>query len=95
MGRRFENTIHNAFQKIIEMPQSASFAYPNIRYKVVDNFPNIITYDFDNLNINVFRVFNTNLNPESFRSFKAKSLKRQKNSTLSVIREMKNVHLKP
>lgn len=64
LGRRFENTMHENFKKILEMPQSASIAYSDVRYKVVDNFPYIITYDFDDATINVFRIFNTNQSTE-------------------------------
>lgn len=64
LGKKFANTIDETFGRIIEMPQAASIAYSDVRYKITDHFPFIITYDFDDHSINVFRIFNTNLNPE-------------------------------
>jgi hypothetical protein len=40
------------------MPQAASFAYDTVRYKVVDKFPFIISYEQLQQNIVVLRVFN-------------------------------------
>lgn len=65
LGKRFANTVHDTFIKIQEMPQAASIAFSDVRYKTVDKFPFIITYDFDEIAINIFRVFNTHLDPNN------------------------------
>ncbi len=59
LGKRFSESIHTAFYKIQEMPQSASIAFDSIRYKVVNSFPFIITYEYDNQHIFILRIFNT------------------------------------
>lgn len=63
LGRRFEHTVNSALQKIENAPESASFAYDTVRYKVVDKFPFIITYEEQNNHIYVLRVFNTHQDP--------------------------------
>jgi plasmid stabilization system protein ParE len=64
LGRRFESLIHITFKKIQKFPHSASYAYENVRYKVADDFPYIILYEFDDVNIYILRVFNTHLSPD-------------------------------
>lgn len=41
LGRRFEKTIKITLQRIQQMPESASFAFDEARYKTVENFPYI------------------------------------------------------
>ena len=48
LGRRFENEVNDIFKKILKFPYSASFAYSGVRYKVMDHFPYIILYEFEN-----------------------------------------------
>lgn len=64
LGKRFLNAINDTFQKIQNMPQSASVAFDTVRYKVIPSFPYIIIYEFDDRNIHVFRIFNTYQNPD-------------------------------
>ena len=59
LGRKFENLVHTTFKKIQRSPHVASFAYDDVRYKVMDKFPFIILYEFDAVNIYILRVFNT------------------------------------
>ena len=59
LGIRFEGNVNDTFGKIQKMPKAASFAYDTVRYKVVEDFPFIITYEeLDNL-IAILRIFNT------------------------------------
>jgi plasmid stabilization system protein ParE len=64
LGKQFEQVIHATLKKIQKFPFSASFAYDGVRYKVVDKFPYIVLYEFDNEAIYIFRVFNTHLSPD-------------------------------
>jgi plasmid stabilization system protein ParE len=64
LGRRFEKEIHKTFKKIQQMPKAASFAYDSVRYKVLDTFPFIITYEENLKTINILRVFNCYQDPE-------------------------------
>jgi len=59
LGRRFEKVIKSTFKKIQLMPHAASFAYDTVRYKVVEKFPFIILYEYDENHIQILRVFNT------------------------------------
>lgn len=65
LGRRFENLVHAIFKKIQRHPYAASFAYEGegVRYKVMDTFPFIILYKFDDVNIYILRIFNTHQMP--------------------------------
>ena len=67
LGRKFETRVKKAFQKIGKMPQAASFAFDEVRYKVVEKFPFIITYVFDEKNVIILRVFNTHLDPDNLQ----------------------------
>ncbi|KAA5534759.1 type II toxin-antitoxin system RelE/ParE family toxin [Taibaiella lutea] len=67
LGRRFEKTIKQSFEKIQQMPQAASFVYDTVRYKVVDKFPFIITYEETEVAIIVLRIFNEQQNPEKLK----------------------------
>jgi len=64
LGRKFENSIHDTFLKISNMPQSASFAYDTVRYKVVNKFPFIITYEALHETIVILRIFNHHQDPD-------------------------------
>lgn len=59
LGVRFENNVNDTFGRIMQMPQAASFAYDTVRYKVVEDFPFIITYEELETSIAVLRIFNT------------------------------------
>ncbi|HRP88678.1 MAG TPA: type II toxin-antitoxin system RelE/ParE family toxin [Edaphocola sp.] len=59
LGQKFEKEINKTFKKIQKMPQAASFAYDTVRYKVVEVFPFIITYEELETNIAILRIFNT------------------------------------
>lgn len=63
LGRRFEKVVKQAFSRIAQMPQAASFSHSDIRYKVMTDFPVIITYKFDDKTVYIIRVFNTSLHP--------------------------------
>ncbi len=65
LGRKFENKVHTTIKRIQKYPFAASFALESegVRYKVMDVFPFIILYKFDEVNIYILRVFNTNKNP--------------------------------
>lgn len=65
LGRKFEKEVRQAFRKIKSTPQSASFSYDTIRYKVIDKFPFIVLYEEQDENISVLRVFNTHQDPDS------------------------------
>jgi hypothetical protein len=65
LGKRFSETINNTILKIQELPQSASIAFDTVRYKVVGNYPYIITYEYDRDAIFILRIFNTHQHPES------------------------------
>jgi toxin ParE1/3/4 len=59
LGIRFEHNVNDTFGKIQKMPKAASFAYDTVRYKVVQDFPFIITYEELETNIAILRIFNT------------------------------------
>ncbi len=63
LGRKFEAHINLFFEKINEFPLSASFAYDNVRFKVVNNFPYIIFYAVSEDKVQILRVFNTYQKP--------------------------------
>ncbi len=63
LGKRFENEVHDTFKKIQKSPFAASLSYDNVRYKILDRFPHIILYEFDEVNIYILRVFNTHQEP--------------------------------
>ena len=63
LGKKFENQIHTSFKKIQKFPFAASLAYENVRYKIVEQFPYIILYEFDEVNIYILRIFNTHQKP--------------------------------
>ena len=64
LGRQFENLVHTTFKNIQKYPNAASFAYEDVRYKVMDKFPYIILYELNKTNIYILRVFNTYLSPD-------------------------------
>lgn len=64
LGIRFEDNVNNTFGKIQKMPKAASFAYDTVRYKVVEDFPFIITYEELETNIAILRIFNTHQDDE-------------------------------
>jgi plasmid stabilization system protein ParE len=66
LGKRFEKVIHSTFTRIQHFPFAASFAYEQVRYKVIEKFPYIILYTFDDKHIYVIRVFNTYRSPEKY-----------------------------
>lgn len=64
LGIRFEDNINDTFGKIQKMPKTASIAYDTVRYKIVDDFPFIITYEELDTCIAIMRIFNTHQLPE-------------------------------
>jgi toxin ParE2 len=63
LGKRFERQVHTTFKKIQRFPFSASFIYENVRYKVIEQFPYVILYEFDADYIHILRIFNTHQEP--------------------------------
>lgn len=61
LGKSFSESTYKAIKKIAEMPQSASISHNDIRYKVMNDFPFIITYRYDDKIIHITRIFNTYL----------------------------------
>jgi plasmid stabilization system protein ParE len=61
LGRKFEKSIKRTINRIQQLPEAASFATSEARYKPVEKFPYIILYVFDEKNIRIARVFNTHL----------------------------------
>ncbi len=67
LGRRFERAVLRTFNKIRQMPRSASFAYDSVRYKVVEHFPFVVIYEEEVDNIIILRVFNEKLDPKKLK----------------------------
>lgn len=65
LGKRFADYTYKTIRKIEKMPQAASLSHKDVRYKVMPDFPFIITYRFNDTTIDIARVFNTALNPDS------------------------------
>jgi plasmid stabilization system protein ParE len=63
LGKRFEKEVHSILKRIQKFPFAASVSHEHVRYKVADHFPHIILYEFDDKNIYILRVFNTNQEP--------------------------------
>ena len=63
LGKRFEKLVNTTLREIRKFPFSASFAYEDVRYKVLKRFPYIVLYTFDDANIYILRVFNTHQEP--------------------------------
>jgi len=63
LGKRFESQVHASFKKIQKSPFAASFAFENVRYKILERFPYIILYEFDESYIYILRIFNTHQEP--------------------------------
>lgn len=59
IGKRFEEAVSDTFSKIQNMPKAASFAYDNVRFKVLPNFPFLIIYEELDMIIAILRIFNT------------------------------------
>ena len=64
LGKRFIGHTYDTIKQIARMPQAASISHGDIRYKVMDTFPFIITYRFDDTLLDVLSVFNTSLDPD-------------------------------
>ena len=64
LGTKFEDRVNQTFEKIQKTPFSASFAYDDVRYKVMNTFPYIILYELDEEAIYILRIFNTYLSPQ-------------------------------
>jgi len=64
LGRRFAKSTYDFIKKIANMPQAASISHNDVRYKVMNDFPFVITYRFDDKTVYITRVFNTNLDPD-------------------------------
>ncbi len=63
LGKRFEKQVQASFKKIQEFPFAASFAYEGVRYKIIERFPHIVLYEFDDNNIYILRIFSTHQEP--------------------------------
>lgn len=59
VGARFEEGVNDTFGKIQKMSKAASFAYDTVRYKGMQGFPFIITYEELETRIAILRIFNT------------------------------------
>jgi len=68
LGNRFLDAVKRTMRKIRKMPQSASFTYETVRYKVVEKFPFIILYEHDETQVQILRVFNTYLDDKDLKS---------------------------
>src|SRR5690606_12606936 len=64
LGIRFEDNVNDTFGKIQKMPKAASFAYDTVRYKLVDDFPFIVTYEELDTRIAILRIFSTRQKPK-------------------------------
>jgi len=64
LGKKFESEVHGAIKKIEKHPSSASFAYSDVRYHVLDKFPYIILYQYDDMGLYILRIFNTHQIPQ-------------------------------
>ncbi len=63
LGYTFADVIQLSLDRLANMPYSGSFAYNDVRYKVVDRFPYIILYKTEDSIITVLRIFNTHQKP--------------------------------
>jgi plasmid stabilization system protein ParE len=64
LGKRFRKEVEDSFERIKAMPQSASILYDTVRYKMVEGFPFIVVYEFDEVEVIILSVFNTHKNPD-------------------------------
>jgi len=63
LGNRFASVINDTLTRIKKMPLSASIAYDDVRYKVVDKFPYVVLYMIEGNLIIITRFFNTYQQP--------------------------------
>lgn len=63
LGTKFEKQVKDTIVRIQKLPYSASIAYDQVGYKVLERFPYIILYEFDEANIYILRVFNVHQEP--------------------------------
>jgi toxin ParE1/3/4 len=63
LGKKFSLKVNATLKKIKLYPLSASFAYDDVRYKVVDKFPYVILYAVQDNIVAILRVFNTYQRP--------------------------------
>ena len=63
LGTKFEKQVKDTIVRIQKFPYSASIAYDQVGYKVLERFPYIILYEFDEANIYILRVFNVHQEP--------------------------------
>ena len=57
LGKKFERQVNVTLKKILKFPFSASFAYEEVRYKVMEIFPYIILYEVLHDTIYILRLF--------------------------------------
>ncbi|HYD20344.1 MAG TPA: type II toxin-antitoxin system RelE/ParE family toxin [Flavipsychrobacter sp.] len=62
-GQKFLSTVDATVDKIAEYPLAASFAYNQVRYKLVKGFPYVIFYRSTDTEVIILRIFNTFLKP--------------------------------
>lgn len=65
LGKRFAESAYRVIRTIEKMPQSASISHDDVRYKVMNRFPFIITYRFDDQVLFITRIFNSNQDTQS------------------------------
>jgi plasmid stabilization system protein ParE len=65
LAKRFTDKAYQTIKQIARMPEAASISHGDIRYKVMETYPFIITYRFDDSAINILRVFNTHQDPDT------------------------------
>lgn len=63
LGKRFSEVIEATLDRIKSMPLSASIAYGDVRYKLVEKFPYVLLYNIDGPTIVILRI-NTHQQPE-------------------------------
>ena len=64
LGRRFEEIANSTFSRIRNSPKAGTFAKDEIRFRSVERFPFIVTYEENDFSITILRIFNTYLNPK-------------------------------
>lgn len=65
LGGRFAEVIKVQLGKIADFPLSCTLINEDVRFKVVEKFPYIITFTIRKNSVYILRVFNTYLNPQA------------------------------
>jgi plasmid stabilization system protein ParE len=64
LGKRFSEVVEATLDRIKSMPLSASIAYGDVRYKLVEKFPYVLLYNIDGPTIVILCIFHTHQQPE-------------------------------